>query len=357
MKQHSKSRNNISIKEFIKLKDDGKHYSANKYFSYHDIFLGIITGGRGIGKTTTFLKKGLINTDNDEEFIYIRRYKPEIKNFISKNSLEPLIDGIIYKGDGTGGYIGYFDDKKIGYFIALSTARSYKSTDFSKVSLIIFDEGIVRQTSSYRYLNDEVIEFLEFISTVIRTRTNVKVVILGNNEDLFSPYHVYFNVPTFENFYIDREHKLYCENAKNSPLLLEDEKKTGLFSLIKDTGYGSYHYDNKLITSNICSIKKNKPNNASLMFRLIANGYTINIYIYADKNAETRLWCERKEKTIYDNYTYRIFENGQYNKFDIALFKTKVQKWLSKFFYYDRCDFNDEKCNSILMWIMDNTNG
>lgn len=360
MKQPSKSKSNNSILEKnkgklpTKLKDDGKHYSCNKFYSYTDIALGLIDGGRGIGKTTTFLNKGLLNTNKGEEFVYLRRYKPEIKKFVNKDSFKPMIDGVRYVGDGTGGYTAYFEDRLLGYLICLSTARSYKSVDFSKVTLIIFDEGFVRQTANYRYLNDEVTQFLEFCSTVIRTRTNVKIVILGNHEDMFSPYHAYWNIKPFEHIYIDAEHKIYCEHAVNSAKLLEDERKTGFFHLIKDTSYGSYHYDNELLTQNKVNII-DKPNNCRLVFRVIINNQTCNMYVYNDSRGDIRMYCEHRDKAIKDRVSYEIMNEGKFNYLNIDLFKQKIKKFLYSFYFNNKIDYSNDKGGAIISWTIENT--
>lgn len=348
MKQHLKLPKNL-----IKLKfDDGIHYNCNKFYSY-DFFLGLIDGGRGIGKTTTFLIKGLLENVKGHEWIYMRRYKPEIKKFVTKNSLSPIIDNVLYKGDGTGGYTAMFNGETLGYLLPLVTYRSYKSVDFSKVTLIIFDEGFVRANNSYRYLVDEVTQFLEFISTVIRTRKNVKVVILGNNEDMFSPYHMFWKIPMFEKIYINTERGIYCEHAKNSEALLEEEKKTGLYKLIIGTTYGDYHYDNKLLNESKIKIG-NKPSNTSLMFRVIVEGQTINVYTYYSKNKDICLFAEYREKVIKDDISYEIMKDGKYNYVDIDLYKKRIKSYLSNFYFNDRITYDNEKGGALISWVMEN---
>ena len=349
MKQVSKS----SYKLPLKLKMNKKYYNCNKYYSYPELFLGMIDGGRGIGKTTTFLLKGLINTSKGEEFIYLRRYKPEIKKFANKDSFSPMIDGIIYRGDGTGGYTVLYEKRQLGYLISLSTARSYKSTDFSKVTLIIFDEAFVRETSSYRYLQDEVIQFLEFVSTVVRTRKNVKVVMLGNNEDIFSPYHAYWNIPIFKGVYIDAEHGIYCEHAKNSAELLEDEKQTGLFALIKDTSYGSYHYDNELLGEEKIDVIE-KPQGCKLLVRLIVNSQMLNLYTFVDTDKETKLYCEHREKLVQDNLTYELVRDNKYNYFNIDMYKKRLKAFIYRFYFHNMTKYNTQKSGAILTWIIEN---
>ena len=349
MKQRSTSKSKLPVK----LKADGKHYDCNKFYSYSSIFMGIIDGGRGIGKTTTFLLKALNNANKGEEFVYLRRYKPEIKKFVNKDSFKPMIDGIRYVGDGTGGYTAYYQDHLLGYLISLSTARSYKSVDFSRVTLIIFDEAFVRQTANYRYLPDEVTQLLELCSTIIRTRKNVKVVLLGNHEDMFSPYHSYWEIKPFERFYIDVEHGIYCEHAVNSPELLAEEQQTGFFKLIKDTQYADYHYDNKLLTGDKVEIIE-KPPSAKLLFRLIVNNQTCNIYTFMDKNNDVALYCEHRDKAIMDNISYEIMNNGKWNYLNINLYKYKLQKYLYNFYFNKKIYYSNDKGGAIVTWVIEN---
>lgn len=351
MKQHSKSGHKFK-KIIPKLTLNPTYYNLNKFFSYTDLFMAMIDGGRGIGKTTSAFIKAIINSNKGEEFIYLRRYKPEIKDFVNQDSLSPIVEGIRYRGDGTGGYMCYHEDHKIGNLIALSTSRSYKSVDFSKVTLIIFDEAFVKQGTSYRYLKGEVIMLLEFVSTVVRTRTNVKVILFGNNEDMFSPYHSYFNIPTFENIYIDKEHGIYCEHAKNSLELLELEKKTGLHKLIKDTSYGDYHYDNKLINAERVIIG-NKPNNAVLLFRICMNKQTINAYTYYDN--DMHMYIEYRDKPINDNITYTMLEDGKINYFNIDLYRKRLKSFVNTFYYNNRIIYSDSKGGALLGWVIENT--
>ena len=335
MSQPSKLLKNLQVK----IQDDGKHYSCNKFFSYN-CFWGMIDATRGIGKTTTFLRKGILNAKKGEEFIYLRRYKPEIKRFINEDSISPIVDGVRYVGDGTGGYKVMVEDFKVGSIIALVTARSYKSVDFHNVTMIIFDEAFVHQTPSYRYLNDEVTLLLEFIGTVQRTRTNLKVVLLGNNEDMFSPYHSYFNIPVFDKIWVDKDRGIYCEHASHGDLLMEDEKKTGLYNLIKGTAYGDYYYKNKVLGSTNNIILQDKPSNAKLSFRVNIEERTLNLYTYYTKENDIWLYCEVRHRIIKDNITYEIMHKGKMNYLDISIFKKRLKNYLYRFYFNKHITYN-----------------
>ena len=147
------------------------YWNTKKFNSYYpDIWLDIAIGGRGIGKTTgAFIDVGNKFNKKGEEFIYLRRYKPELKKFIAKKSLDPVFGGVKYKANADM-WTFSFEDSIIGYGIALSTSVDFKSVSFEKVTTIIYDEATLKRHSQKRYLTDEVTALLEFISSVVRTR-------------------------------------------------------------------------------------------------------------------------------------------------------------------------------------------
>ena len=79
-----------------------------------------------------------------------------------------------------------------GFVLPLSVANILKSTSFNKVSTIIFDEFIIDK-GCYRYLANEVEQFLDMVETIARLR-DVRVLFLGNAISVTNPYFTYFNL-------------------------------------------------------------------------------------------------------------------------------------------------------------------
>jgi len=334
----------------LKLSNNSTYYNFSKAMSYNPGLI-ICIGGRGIGKTTGALIEAISEYNkNETQFIYVRRYKTELKKFVSKNTLNEISDAITTKGDGSGGYIFQCMGVTIGYGIALSTASGYKSVSFPKVNLVIGDEMILPRGGTYHYLNDDVACWFEFLSTVYRTRTGGHNIILGNNADLFNPYFEFFNIPTFIGIYYDKDRGLYCELAENSPNLKELEEKTAIYKLIKNTPYGDYHYGNKVLTDTTRTLG-DKPLNARLIFRMIVDNITINSYLYYQ---EGNLWCyyELKDKVIMDNISYQITNKGKVNYYYGTLLKKKYGNLISSRYYLKQNLFNTDKCNDIVNYIV-----
>lgn len=334
----------------LKLNSDNDiYYNCRKCYSY-DYFMNIITGGRGIGKTTSWCIQALIGCNKGNEFIYLRRYKPELQEFVNKDTLNNITDGVVYKG-GKDGVTFIRENQILGYGITLATAQKYKSAQFPKVNLIIFDEAILSRGSMYRYLQDEVFTLLEFVSTVFRTRTNGRVVILGNNLDIFNPYFEYFEIPLFDGIYTNKERSIYCEMAKNSPKLLELEEKTGLYKLTKGTSYGDYHYDNKVLVSDKVNVMP-KPDDARLLCRAVINGYTLNFYLFNDATTKDLcIYCEFKAKAIKDNISYTLIDGQRPNYAFVNEFRSKFRTFFTRKYDDGLFFFSSEKGGSIYQWI------
>ena len=169
------------------------YYDLTKILSYN-AFLNFLIGERGVGKTYStskfvtkqFIKKG-------EEFCYIRRYKTELKKSVSK-FFEPLIANNEFEGHNliTKGDKFYIDDKVAGYSMTLSTAQDLKSTNFSNVKYIIFDEFIIEEGQKH-YLRNEVENFLGLVETIARMR-DVKIFLLANAVTIANPYFIFFDI-------------------------------------------------------------------------------------------------------------------------------------------------------------------
>lgn len=332
--------------------ENDTYYNCKKPYSYGAEFIGI-DGPRGPGKSTTFIIDALHQCEKGYQFIWLRRYKPEIKEIVHKDFLNEVLDGIVYKGDGNGGYHVIYGDIILGYLIPLVKYRDYKSTQFPKVNRIIFDEAFVRETIAYRYLQDETTSFWEMVSTVVRTRKNYKIILIGNNEDLFNPYYQFFNVPIFDKIWTDKKRRLYFEHVEPSEKFKELQKATPLHAMISGTAYGDYHYNNTNIKANKDIKVIKKPPNANLLFRLEINGKTLNCYTY--NNTGVKMFIEYRDKIIDDNITYHLAKDNKPNYYYIDLYKHKLKSFVNKLYYGENVIYADsEIAGTLFQWVLSN---
>lgn len=304
--------------------------NVNKYYSNPNLHLFLLTGGRGIGKTTGFVCHAINDfITKGEEFVYIRRYKTELKK--AKNMPQGYYSGIDTKGIGQGAIQWEHKGVRMGYGLCLSMQASFKSgMDFSKVTTIIFDEALLLAGGMYRYLDNEVVELLELISTIVRTRTNYRIFLLGNNLVTFNPYYEFFKVPAFKDVYIDKDRGLYCEVIANSAKLLAKESETPLYKLTKATAYGEYHYDNKLLVQDT-GVVGDKEQKAYLFCRLVCNSVTLNLY----RQNDDEIYVELRDKVIKDVFTYIILEENIPNYLYIKKYRQSDDKKLIDMAYYN----------------------
>lgn len=342
-----KEKIDISQMQLKKQIDTTTYWDITKVLSYC-AFLNVSMGGRGIGKTTQckiWATNHFKNTG--KQFIYLRRYKSETS--LLKNFLDDVIDDVKFVGDKNDGGTYTWNGYNIGYLKALSIAQNYKSNNFDDVDTIIYDEAIIKQSVSQRYLKNEVELLFEFISTVFRNRSNCRVFILGNNLDFFNPYCEYFKVKVFNKKYFDATRGLYIEYCDTQPKLKEIELETPLYKLTKGSAYNKYHYENEVLTTEMITNTPKRAND-KLLFRIILNDYTLNFYMRDNQ----RVFIESKNKIIKDDYSIPILENGnEINWYYFNFFKDKYQKFVL-YTYYDRqCDFGDNNAQSLMNMLID----
>lgn len=212
-----------------------------------------------------FLKK-------HEEFAYIRRYKPEIKKAVPQffeaiNNNNEFPDHTLT----TKGNAFYCDNIKFGYAMTLSTAQDLKSTNFSKVTTIIFDEFIIEEGQKKYYLQNEVFTFLNLIETIARTR-NIKVFMLANPANIYSnPYFLYFDLKMpFNNDIITFKDGLILLQYMKNEEFREFKKQTKFGKLISGTDFENYAINNQCIMDNKSFIEK-KTGTAKFSFTFIYN--------------------------------------------------------------------------------------
>lgn len=191
-----------------------KYYSYKNGILQHDFDYNFIVGGRSNGKTTGYqLEVALENyLNNKEQFVKIVRTNDDTVPLLNEDWIDVNVKnklkskGLTYVYYRKTFYIGLIKDyedyglKKFvqekadvwGYVIPLSQQARYKSSDRSKVSTIVFDEFAI--ADEYMYLPNEVEQLMSLISTIIRSRDNVKVFFIGNALSLKNPYFDYFGI-------------------------------------------------------------------------------------------------------------------------------------------------------------------
>lgn len=164
--------------------------------------VAIVVGQRSNGKTYGTLRYFLQNHDKGK-FVYLRRWKDDVKVFNSEQLFEPLqaeVEAIFGEG-----YCVKYDKRKyylvnpsgvkisvLGYLMTLSEASHSKSVPYTNVRYILFDEFI--QMAGEPVMRDEKKRFETVINTITRDRTNIQIICVANTVSKFSWLFVYYGI-------------------------------------------------------------------------------------------------------------------------------------------------------------------
>ena len=281
--------------------DRSIYLDFNKPLSYNALLTFIITE-RGLGKSygaKKFVAKRFIN--KGKQFVYLRRYKTELKQAMMKNG-NPLFFKQIENDEELKDHkftnkndTMYIDDKLCGFAMPLSIANILKSSTYEEVDTIIFDEFLIDK-GNYHYLQNEVIQLLDVIETVARLR-NIRVIFLGNAISITNPYFTFFNLSLPYN----SEVKVAKRDKQGNPLIVvyyaknqayrEVKKQSRFGQLIDGTEYGKYAIDNEFLRDSKSFIKK-KTKNCKFYFILVINSKYYGV------------WCDYKDGLMFISNDY-----------------------------------------------------
>lgn len=283
------------------MQDKSIYLDFNKPLSYNALLTFIITE-RGLGKSygaKKYVAKHFIK--KKKQFVYLRRYKTELKEAMLKNNIpifweqiknDPELKDHKFTNKKDTMYI---DGELSGFAMPLSIANILKSSTYENVDTIIFDEFLIDK-GSYHYLQNEVVQLLDVIETVARLR-DIRVIFLGNAISITNPYFTFFNLTLPYN----SEVKIAKRDNDGNPLIIiyyaknqkyRDVKKASRFGqLIADTEYGKYAIDNEFLRDSKTFIRK-KSKQCKFYFILVINGKHYGV------------WSDYKEGMIYISNDY-----------------------------------------------------
>ena len=262
--------------------------------SFNSLF-NFIVGDRGRGKTFRHSKLRPISRflETGEQFIYLRRYKNELKTLdIFFDDVREFFPDVELKVKNR---VFYCNGKVMGFAINLSTANMLKSTAYPKVQTIVFDEFILEK-GYIRYLDSEVRAFLNFYETVARDREDVKVYFLGNSVSLVNPYFIHWKIMPNTKQQFTKVRKTLRDGRKGRHLIvveiMQDDSDEGENSfrqnkintdygeLINGSEFGEMSIHNNFADDNTDFIEK-KTANARFLFNLVYKGVIYGIWLDA----------------------------------------------------------------------------
>lgn len=183
-----------------------KYYDIRRLLdSYPGCQYYMVYGERSNGKTYSSLDYALERASQKrrEQFAYIRRYDEDIRkrnmsNLFAAHEKNKRIDKLFptwqfvdftsgefrLARNTSGRKTTEFDKTPIGYAFSLNTWERTKGSSYPYITTIIFDEFLTRSN----YLPNEFVAFQNLLSSLIRDRDDVTILMLGNTVNKFCPY-------------------------------------------------------------------------------------------------------------------------------------------------------------------------
>lgn len=303
----------------------GVFFNGYDYLPYNCLY-NFAVGPRGPGKTywakywcvNDFLKSVKAGGERSR-FIYLRRYKTELKPTRWFSQISHLFPGVKAKVKGNDIIL---NDEVAGYLVPLSKAVTFKSDDFHDVDKIIYDEVFLKKKSTYRYLPNEVTDFLDFYETVNRLRPpdkEVRVFFLANTFSMYNPYFLYFNITNPNHKEVVRKKDLLCVFL-NPEKFKEMKRKTRFGQMIEGTEYASHNIDGEFYQDSNALVE---PRSKSAVYyaTFIVKGQYVGIWVDYLKG---RFYVDEKFDKTYGIKYALSYEDMTFNTMLVSGLKNKL---------------------------------
>lgn len=187
-----------------------KYYELDNILK-KDAHYNFVIGERSNGKTTAVLRHIVKDYyETGRRGAIIRQMEEDIKGHKGASLFAGMIDGGMI-GELTDGeyqgvkfynrayYLGKQDEmdnwvyekEPFAHIFAISQSIHYKSNSYPNVGTIMFDE-FMRQ--DHMYLVDEVVQFLNLVSTIVRDKNDATIFLIANTVSWNSPYFKKFGL-------------------------------------------------------------------------------------------------------------------------------------------------------------------
>lgn len=187
-----------------------------KYYELDNILkknahYNFVIGERSNGKTTAVLRHIVKDYyETGRRGAIIRQMEEDIKGHKGASLFAGMIDGgmideltdgeyqgvkfynrayYLGKQDEMGSWV--YEKEPFAHIFAISQSIHYKSNSYPNVGTIMFDE-FMRQ--DHMYLVDEVVQFLNLVSTIVRDKNDATIFLIANTVSWNSPYFKKFGL-------------------------------------------------------------------------------------------------------------------------------------------------------------------
>lgn len=350
-----------------------------KYYSLDEILkrkaqYNVIFGERSNGKTYSVLLHGLKNfVKNGKQLAIVRRYDDDIKAGKADSFFDAIVSNgeveKLTKGKYTGVsyynrrfYLSYHDEnidkdvrdnRPFAYTFAINTATRYKSTSYPDITTICFDEFLDRKF----YLPNEFPDFMSIISTIVRSRNDVTIFMLGNTVNKHCPYFTEMGLTNIQNM---RQGAIEVYKYGTSGLKVAVEYCSNLNKNKPSDVYFAFNNPKlQMITGGVwemamyphCPVKY-LPKHVVMEYFIVFDGNTLHCEI-VDTGTDNFTFIHRKTTPIQDEKNDIIYslEYSSLPNHVRRITKNTTKKWqkmIAQYFIDDRVFYQDNEVGEIV---------
>lgn len=276
----------------------GKFYNPNKILSYGRV-LNFSQGSRSIGKSTGWALHLILDwLKNKHMFVYVRRTEDETQ-LTAPTYFDNAVDILrscgyeIGKFTYNGGRY-YCDGELCGYAVPLSLQQKYKSSNYSAVWWILYDEFMIAPGASNSYLGgrtnamQEVDAMTSLYQTIDRGigqayRNETRIIFLGNAGTYFNPFYISYGIDKYlrpDTRYLAPKGEIYVVEMTTETEATKAIKESYGYKMSTDRTK-AYAYDNKFAdVSDSDFISKEPKGQRFPLCTYIYEGASYGVYIY-----------------------------------------------------------------------------
>lgn len=320
------------------------YFSYRKIDSYQDLPIRVIIGARGIGKTYGLKKKFIKQfIFNGKKFIWLRDNEDAIDK-LSANNGEKFFNDIKKEFNNVKFSIKdnaiFINEKHAGYLMSISTYYNYKGNAYEDIENIGFDEFI--KEKAQRNTKNRIIQFINTIETIGRTRTNYKIYMLANaldrNDDFFSLFNI--KIDGF-GLYKNKKKGIILCYAKNNPIYDETHKNSISGRLTADTVYDDSINNNIFMGDD--NIYYNKKPPKSRLYIILHDSENRAIRIYSNNG----IFYIENDKNDNQYLDYRFVSKGKFVTSKTKVININVKKYLIDMQNNGKIRYNNGLCFTI----------
>ena len=223
-----------------------------------------------------------------EQFIYMRRWKPELKKVgLWFDDIRLEFPDVKFQVKGREFYI---NGELAGWAVPLATWQNEKSTSYPRVHWLLFDE-FIRENDKSGYVPNEVNAMLNFMHTVERKRGETRLIGASNSVTINNPQFLYFKLSPDINKQFNPYQSHLVEIPPAEPFLSKEEDMTPFEKAIQETEYAEMAMGNVFVNDSYVNVKK-RSKDSKFVFGVAYEGITFGF------------WVDNREGLLYISNAY-----------------------------------------------------